>query len=49
LLTALKGCVTLLTQLKPSAPDQQAWQRMLDDIENVILAVEKVTQEKTVY
>ena len=49
LLTALKRCVEVLAQIKPSAPDQKGWQAMLDDIENIIRAVEKVYQEKTIH
>ena len=47
LLKTLKYCVKLLTQIKPSAPDPQRWQEMLNTFQETIKVGERIVGEKT--
>ena len=47
LLKTLKYCVAVLTQIKPSAPDPQKWQGMLDTFRETIKVGERIVGEKT--
>ena len=49
LLTALKRCLSLLSQLKIAAQDQKAWQDMLDDINGIIQAGDKLYEKRIVH
>ena len=41
LVKTLKKCVVLLTQFKPSVPDPQRWQEMLDVFQETVKVGEK--------
>jgi glutaminase len=47
LLKTLKYSVAVLTQIKPSAPNPQRWQEMLDTFQETIKVGERIVGEKT--
>jgi len=47
LVKTLKKSVELLTQFKPSVPDPQAWQEMLDVFQETTKVGERIVGEKT--
>ena len=48
LVKTLKKCVEILTHFKPSVPDPQGWQEMLDVFQETIRGGEKVVGGKTI-
>ena len=49
LVKTLKHCVELLTQFKPSVPDPQGWQEMLDVFQETIKVGERAVGENTLH
>jgi hypothetical protein len=47
LLKSLKYSVAVLKEIKPSAPDPQKWQGMLDTFKETIKVGERIVGEKT--
>jgi len=47
LLKTLKYSVAVLTEIKPSAPNPQRWQEMLDTFQETIKVGERIVREKT--
>lgn len=47
LLKTLKYCVAVLTEIKPSAPNPQRWQEMLNTFQETIKVGERIVGEKT--
>ena len=47
LLTSLKYRVAVLKEIKPSAPNTQKWQEMLDTFNETIKVGERIVAEKT--
>jgi len=46
LVSTLRYCVELLTQFKPSAPDPDGWQKMLNSFQEVITVTEKTVEKR---
>ncbi len=49
LVKTLKKCVEVLTQFKPSVPDPQGWQEMLDVFQETIKVGDRIAGEKTIH
>jgi hypothetical protein len=49
LVKTLKKCVEILTHFKPSVPDPQGWQEMLDVFQETIKAGERAVADKTLH
>lgn len=47
LLKSLKYCVKILTEIKPSVPDPERWQEMLNTFQETIKVGERIVGEKT--
>ena len=47
LVISLKLCVELLSTMRPEAPDQQKWQSMLKEFEQIVAVGEKIVEKKT--
>lgn len=49
LVMALKRCVEILTDIKPSVSDPDGWQEMLDTFQEIIRVGEGVAGRKTIH
>jgi len=49
LFKTVKKCAEILTHSKPSVPDPQGWQEMLDVFQETIKAGERVVGDKTLH
>ena len=49
LVNTLKRCVELLTEFKPSVPDPEGWQDMLETFRETIKVGERIVREKTLH
>jgi len=49
LVKSLKLCVEVLTAMHPNVPDQEKWQSMVKEFENIIAISEKVVDKKTIH
>ena len=45
LVFALKSCVELINHLKPIEPDEEKWKSMMSDLEGIIRAGERITEQ----
>ena len=45
LVFALKSCVELIAHLKPIEPDEEKWNTMMSDLEGIIRAGERITEQ----
>ena len=45
LVFALKSCVELISHLKPIEADEEKWKSMLEDLEGIIRAGERISEQ----
>ena len=49
LVKSLKLCVEVLSSMQTNVPDQEKWQSMLKEFENIIEVGEKLVDKKTLH
>jgi hypothetical protein len=49
LLTALKRCVEVLSQMEAAVPDQRGWMAILEDLNKVIRTADTLYEKKVIH
>jgi hypothetical protein len=49
LVMSLKLCVELLSSMQAELPDQQKWQSLLEEFENIVAVGEKLVDKKAIH